>query len=87
MFVDPSAAGKRSAEVRGVIGNSAWGRSMLRKGRAGNPRIHETAHPARRYKAFERRLLEELNGDWSQASEAQLDRLAFLRREWAKHGL
>lgn len=33
MFADPAAAGRRSAEVRGVIGNSKWGRSTrLAKG-------------------------------------------------------
>ena len=28
MFVDPVAAGKRSVEVRGVRGNSLWGRRL-----------------------------------------------------------
>ena len=31
MFVDPSACARRSAEVQGLVGNSAWGRRMLMK--------------------------------------------------------
>ncbi|HXX75853.1 MAG TPA: hypothetical protein VEI50_12040 [Nitrospiraceae bacterium] len=75
MFSNPSAAGRRSAELGGRVGNRAWGLRMLAK-RGGSPNIVKV-HAARRFHAYRRRLLKLNQNDWMRVSE---DELAEFRR-------
>lgn len=81
MFSDPAAAGRRSAELSGRVGNTQWGRSMLGS-KGGNPNI-STAHEARRLKAAQRRLETQIlqrERGWAAATAAELDAHARLTR-------